>query len=111
MPNRRALQIHFLAIAEWIAALRATGAGRVEVMVIAGLEHFAADVTLAISAFDAEGLLVILFAVGLAVLTHILAAQDCAAHQTSTKDHDGFIVIYDKHTSRKSTHLKHQICH
>lgn len=85
MPDRRALEVHLLAVAEGIAALGAAGAGRVEVMVVAGLEDFSADVALAVGALHAERLLVVLLAVGLTVLAHVLATQDGAAHQTSTK--------------------------
>lgn len=87
MPNRRALQIHFLAIAERVAALRAPSASRVEMMVVSRLQDLAADVPLAVSALHAERLLIILLAVGLAVLAHVLAAQNRPADQAAKIEH------------------------
>lgn len=82
MPNRCALQIHFFAVAKRIAALGTASARRVKVMIVTGLQHFSTNVTLAVSTFDAEGLLVVLLTVWLAVLSHVFAAQHCSTHQT-----------------------------
>jgi hypothetical protein len=86
MPDCRALEVHFLAVTEGIAALRAASAGRVKVMVVTSLENLATDVALAVSTLHAEGLLVVFLAVGLAVFAHVLATQDGAANQTSSKN-------------------------
>lgn len=83
MPNRCALQIHFFAVAEGVAALRTPSTGRVEVVVVSRLQNLAADVPLAVSALHAERLLIILLAVGLAVLAHVLAAQNRPADQAT----------------------------
>lgn len=85
MPYRRALKIHFLAVAERITALGAARARRMEMVVVACLKDFSADVAFTVGAFDAEGLLVILFTIRLAVLAHVFAAQHSTAHQTSKK--------------------------
>ena len=61
------LQIHLLAIAERVAALGAPGAGRVEVVGVAGLQHLPTDVALAVGALDAVLGLVVLLAVWLAI--------------------------------------------
>lgn len=73
MPNGTALQVHFLAIAEWIATLGAAGTGWMEVVVVASLEHLATDEPIAVGALDAKALLVALLAVRHRILTHILA--------------------------------------
>lgn len=67
VPYSRALQIHLLPVAERIAAFRAACAGRVEMMVVTGLQDLAADVTIAVGALHPELLLVILLAVRHAV--------------------------------------------
>ena len=63
----RTLQIHLLAVSERVSALGAACAGRVEVVVVAGLQHLAADVALAVGALDAELGLVVLLAERLAI--------------------------------------------
>lgn len=63
MPNRGALQVHLLAVAERVAAFRATRAGRVEMMIVTCLQDLSADETVAIGALHSELLLVILLAV------------------------------------------------
>lgn len=63
MPNSCALQVHFLSVAEGIATLCASGARRVEMMIITGLQDLAADVTTAVGALHAELLLVVFLAV------------------------------------------------
>lgn len=83
MPNRRALQIHLFAVAEGVAALGTPGTGRVEVVVVSRLQDLAADVPLAVGALHAERLLIVLLAVGLAVLAHVLAAQNRPADQAT----------------------------
>lgn len=50
-----------------------------KVVVVAGLQHFAADVAIAVRALDAKQLLVAFLAVRHAVLAHVLAVQDGAA--------------------------------
>lgn len=75
MPDRAALQVHLLAIAERIATLCAARARRMKVVVLAGLQHLAANEAAAVGALDAKQLLVALLAVRYAVLAHILAVQ------------------------------------
>lgn len=67
VPYGGTLQVHFLPIAERVAAFRAARAGRMEMMVVAGLQNLAADVTVAIGALYPKLLLIILLAVRHAV--------------------------------------------
>lgn len=76
MPNGSALQVHLLSIAERIATLGATGTSRVKMMIVTCLQHLSADVTIAIGAFHAEQLLVILLAIRHPVFSHILSMKD-----------------------------------
>lgn len=75
MPNSAALQVHFLAIAEGIAALGAARTGWMEVMVVACLQHFAADETIAVGALHPEALLVALLAIRHCILAHVLPVK------------------------------------
>lgn len=63
VPDGGSLQEHLLAIAEGIAALGATSARRVEVMVLAGLQDLAAYVPVAVRALNAELFLVVFLAI------------------------------------------------
>lgn len=74
-----ALQIHFLAIAKWIAAFSAAGACRMKMMIVASLEYFATDKAITVRTFDAKQLLIAFLAVRYAVLAHILAVQNSRA--------------------------------
>jgi len=75
MPDGAALQVHLFAVAERIAALRAAGTGRMEVVVVARLEHLAADEATAVGALHPESLLIALLAVGHRVLAHVLPVE------------------------------------
>lgn len=79
MPDGAALQIHFLAIAKRITALGASRARRVEVMVLTGLQHLAADEAIAVGTLDAKRFLVALFAVRHTIFPHVLAVQHSRA--------------------------------
>ena len=63
MPNGGPLQVHLLSVTERIAALGATSAGRMKMMIVAGLQHLSADVTIAVGTFHTKLLLVIFLAV------------------------------------------------
>lgn len=67
VPYGSTLQVHFFPVAKRVAAFRTAGASRMEMMVIAGLQNLAADVTVAIGAFYSKLLLIILLAVRHAV--------------------------------------------
>lgn len=67
MPNRSALQVHLLAVAERVAAFRAARAGRVEMVVVACLQNLTADEAVAVGALHPKLLLVVLLAVRHAV--------------------------------------------
>lgn len=69
------MQVHLLAVAERVAALGAAGAGWMEMVVVAGLQHFSAYVAIAIGTLDAEQLLIAFLAVRRAVFAHVLAVQ------------------------------------
>lgn len=75
MPNSAALQVHFLAIAKGIAALGAARTGWMEVMVVARLQHLAADETIAVGALHPEALLVALLAIRNRILAHVLPVE------------------------------------
>ena len=79
MPDCGSLQEHFFSIAERIPAFGASGARRMEVVVIAGLQHFSRNEPAAVGAFNPEECLVILFAVGISVLAHIFTVKQDAA--------------------------------
>lgn len=76
VPDRVALQVHLFAVAERVAALGAAGARRMEVVVAAGLQHLAADVSIAVGTFDTVRLLVALFAIRHSVLADVLGVQN-----------------------------------
>lgn len=67
MPDRGALQVHLLSVAERVAAFCATRTGRVEMMVVTRLQNFTADKAVAVGALNPELLLVVLLAVRHAV--------------------------------------------
>ena len=67
MPDRRPLQEHLLAVAEGIAAFGAARARRMEVVILAGLQHLAAYVAITVGALHAELLLVVSLAIRHAV--------------------------------------------
>ena len=75
VPGDLALEVHLLAGHEGVAALGAAGAAGVEVVRLAGLEHLARYVALAVDAGDAEELLVVAFAVGSPLPGHVLAVE------------------------------------
>lgn len=75
MPHSTALQIHLLTITKWIAAFGAACACWMKMMIIASLQHFAADETIAIRALHAEQFLVTFLAIRHTVFAHILAIQ------------------------------------
>lgn len=75
MPDGTALQVHLLAVAKGIAALGAAGTGRMEVVIVARLQHLAADEAAAVGALHPESLLVALLAVGHRILAHILPVE------------------------------------
>jgi len=75
MPDGTALQVHLLAVAEGIAALCAAGTGRMEVVVVARLEHLAANEATAVGTLHPESLLVALLAVGHRVFAHVLPIE------------------------------------
>lgn len=79
VPDGRALQEHLLAVAEGVAALGAARARGVEVVVVAGLQHLAGDVALAVRAAHAEQPLVVALAVRRAAAAHVLALQHLPA--------------------------------
>lgn len=79
VPDGGALQEHFLAVAERVAALGAPRARGVEVVVVAGLQHLAGDVALAVGAAHAEQPLVVALAVRRAAAAHVLALQHLPA--------------------------------
>lgn len=63
MPYRGTLQVHLFPVPERITALGASRASRMKVMIITGLEDFAADVAVAVGALYAKLFLIILLAV------------------------------------------------
>jgi len=67
MPYGSTLQVHFLPVAERVAAFRTARTGWMEMMVVAGLQNLAADVTIAIGAFYSKLLLIIFLTVRHAV--------------------------------------------
>lgn len=67
MPYRGTLQIHLLSVAKRIAALRASRARRMKVMILSGLQYLAAYVTTAISTLYTELFLIVLLAIRHAV--------------------------------------------
>lgn len=79
VPDGGALQEHLLAVAERVAALGAARARGVEVVVVAGLQHLAGDVALAVGAAYAEQPLVVALAVRRAAAAHVLALQHLPA--------------------------------
>ena len=79
MPDRVALQVHLLTIAEGVAAFRAPGTSRMEVVVAPRLQHLTADVAVAVGTLDTVGLLVALFAERIPVLAHVLAIENGCA--------------------------------
>ena len=82
MPNGRALQIHLLSVPEGIAALAAPGAGGVEVVVVPGLQHLARDEAVAVGTLHPVLLVVVLLAIGAALVTHVLTVEQHAARRT-----------------------------
>jgi len=83
MPNGGTLEVHFFAIAKRIAALGTTRTSRMEMMIVACLKDFAADVTVAIGALDTKRLLVVFLAIRMSVLAHVLATEDRSAHHAT----------------------------
>lgn len=82
VPYGSTLQVHFFPVAKRVAAFRTAGASRMEMMVIAGLQNLAADVTVAIGAFYSKLLLIILLAVRHAVFSHVFPVKDSVAAMT-----------------------------
>lgn len=58
------LQVHLLPVPEWVTTLGAPGTRRVEVVVIACLQHLPADEAVAVGTFHPKLGLVVLLAVG-----------------------------------------------
>lgn len=82
VPNGCALQVHLLSIPKWVTTLGASGTRRVEVVVIPRLQHLAANVAVAVGTLYPKLGLVVLLAVGEAVLSHVLPMKNSAADST-----------------------------
>lgn len=112
MPNGGALKIHLFTISKRISAFGATCTRWMEVMVVTSLENFSTNITFAISTFNTERLLVILFTIGLTIFAHVLATQNRSTAQTSK---NCIKAIGLKWTIKlrlfQVIYLKHQMCH
>lgn len=82
MPYGGTLQVHFLAVAERVAAFRATCASRMEMVVVASLQNLAADIAITVGALNSKLLLIIFFAVRHAVFSHVFAMEHSVAAVT-----------------------------